>query len=77
MDYKGSWLIQDLSPPQIHDPRGDLAFIAGRVHTLSFNRRFSAIETGADEINILEYHREQFLADLPRYQCLLGDGVSS
>lgn len=32
MDSKSSRFIQDLSLPQIHDPRGDLTFIEGRVH---------------------------------------------
>lgn len=44
----------------------------GNVHTLSFHRRFGAMETGSDEINIyFEYHRDQFFADLPRYQSFL------
>jgi len=43
------------------------------AHTLSFHRRFGAIETGSDEINIyFEYPKEKFFADLPKYERLLG-----
>lgn len=42
-------------------------------HTLSFHRRFGALETGSDESNIyFEFPRETFFADLPRYQRLLS-----
>lgn len=47
-------------------------------HALHFYRRLGMTEIGSDEIDVyFEYHRQQFLADLPRYQRLLGDGVSS
>jgi len=42
-------------------------------HALQFYRRFGMSEIGADEINIyFEYLREQFFADLPRYQSVLN-----
>jgi hypothetical protein len=47
-------------------------------HTLSFHRRFGAMEIRVDGRNIyFEYSRAQFFADLPYYQRLLGEEGSS